>query len=482
MIRRLRKRFIRITMLSVTLVMVLLSLIVNIANYISTNADLTALLDVICENQGTIPTHNEPAGQPPSSANANNDDSDDTDRDASAGSGTSSNSSTDADADGSGTAAGNSTNRDDDKGGRTEEGTKADPETEVAPADKPELPGKPFNQETPYSTRYFYLRYDQEGNLMFADLDHIAAITEEDTDEYLAVALKHGVGYGTYGCYRFRVIQHGENRYMVVFLDCYQEFHSLKTVALCSLAATLACIALVYFLVVFFSRRAIDPVVQGVERQKQFVTDASHELKTPITVIATSLKVLEMETGKQKWIDKAVLQTERLKDLVNSLVTLARMDEEESPLKFRDFPLSEALTETAESFTDYAQSCSHQLEISIEPDISFRGDEYAIRQLASILLDNGIKYGDPDSPLRISLEKRKKDIILRTENRCENMDGKELDKLFDRFYRVDKSRSKSGFGIGLSIAKSIVEGHGGSIRAESPEEGTIAFTVHFHGR
>ncbi len=159
--------------------------------------------------------------------------------------------------------------------------------------------------------------------------------------------------------------------------------------------------------------------MRSAERQKQFITDASHELKTPITVIATSLKVLEMETGKQKWIDKAMLQTERLKDLVNSLVILSRMDEEESPLKFEQFSISDAISETADSFVDYASTMGHELNITVAPDIFYYGDEYAVRQLVSILLDNAVKYATAGSPISFSLERSRKGVLIRTSNECE---------------------------------------------------------------
>ena len=196
-------------------------------------------------------------------------------------------------------------------------------------------------------------------------------------------------------------------------------------------------------------------------------------------MIATSLKVLEMETGKQKWIDKAMSQTERLKDLVSSLVTLSRMDEEESPLKFEVFPISDTISETAESFADFARSMGHELNISVTPDISYCGDEYAIRQLVSILLDNAVKYAADGASIDFSLEKAKKGVLIRTFNACEKMDPDDLDKLFDRFYRADKSRNTGtgGFGIGLSIARSIAEGHGGSIQARCPAESRIEFAV-----
>ena len=264
---------------------------------------------------------------------------------------------------------------------------------------------------------------------------------------------------------------------MAIFLDCFHEIHSVKAVAGWSVLADAICIALVYILVVVFSRKAIDPVVRSAQQQKQFITDASHELKTPITVIATCLKVLEMETGKQKWIDKAQAQTEKLKDLVNSLVTLSRMDEEDSPLKFEHFSISGAVSETAESFNDFARSKGHSLEISVMPDIDYFGDEYAVRQLVSILLDNAIKYAVKDTPISFSLKKTKKSVIISSCNKCEKFDD-DPNKLFDRFYRADKSRNSGtgGFGIGLSIARSIAEGHRGSISAKTTDD-SIEFIV-----
>ena len=339
--------------------------------------------------------------------------------------------------------------------------------------------GRPDGQltkETPFSPRYFVLRYDGDGDLIKADLDKIAAVTEDDVGEYLSLALEHGEGYGYARGYKYRVVYNGEDRWMAIFLDDYQEMRSVREIALVSLAAMADCVALVYVIVVLCSRRAIDPVVQASERQKQFITDASHELKTPITVIATSLKVLEMETGKQKWIDKAQTQTEKLTELVNSLVTLSRMDEEKTPLHFEPFAVSDAVRETAESFRDFAESNGHALRLEIAPELAFSGDEYAIRQLVSILLDNVVKYAAEGTGIAFSLEKTKKGVLLSSVNVSRTpLAPEELDKLFDRFYRADPARSGTGgFGIGLSIARSIAEGHKGGIRA-SLEDGKICF-------
>lgn len=183
-----------------------------------------------------------------------------------------------------------------------------------------------------------------------------------------------------------------------------------------------------------------------------------------------------METGKQKWIDKAQTQTEKLTELVNSLVTLSRMDEEKTPLHFAPFAVSDAVRETAESFRDFAESNGHALRLEIAPELAFSGDEYAIRQRVSILLDNVVKYAAEGTGIAFSLEKTKKGVLLSSVNVSRTpLAPEELDKLFDRFYRADPARSGTGgFGIGLSIARSIAEGHKGGIRA-SLEDGKICF-------
>lgn len=161
-----------------------------------------------------------------------------------------------------------------------------------------------------------------------------------------------------------------------------------------------------------------------------------------------------------------------------ALVTLSRMDEEESPLKLSDFAVSEAVEETAESFRDFARSQGHPLELAIVPGLTYCGDEYAVRQLVSILLDNAVKYALPETPIRFVLEKGKRGVVLRCSNACTPLAEGETEKLFDRFYRSDQARSADGsFGVGLSIARSIAEGHHGFIRAQCPQPGEIVFTA-----
>ena len=426
MIKRLRNRFIRIATLSVAAVMLLLTVILNAANYISTDADQRQTLTLIAENRGTIPIT-----QP------------------------------------------------DMPDGTQEPPDMPDGITPQPDQSDPGRRGGPFTAETPFATRFFVLRFQDDGALVQADLTKIASVTEDDTAVYLNAAVKKGTGYGYCGSYRFYVTDTDDGQHLAIFLDCYQSLRAVRTVLVWSLAADALCTLLVLGLVVLLSRRAIDPVVRSAEQQKQFITDASHELKTPITVIATSLKVLEMEVGRQKWIDKARAQTEKLTSLVNSLVTLSRMDEEESPLKKEPFPISDAVWETAESFTELAASAGHPLTVQVTEGLVCCGDEYAVRQLTSILLDNAVKYAAPDSPITLTLEKSRRGVVLRTTNRCEDAAHIDTAKLFDRFYRADPSRTAGGFGIGLSIARSIAEGHRGSISA-AVDGDTITFTAELH--
>ena len=404
MIQRLRKRFIRIAMLSVALVLLALTMIVNIANFVSTNRDINDMLNLICEG----PDPAAPAGKP------------------------------------------------------------SVPEA-ARPMQLPQEPPRgPFNQETPYSMRYFTLTLDADGTVADGDFTHIASVTQQSAKAYAAAALRHGAGYGFYSssC-KFLVTAQENGQYQAIFLDCYQQLRAVRTLAVWSGVSYAVCIALVYVLVVLLSRRAIDPVVQASERQKQFITDAGHELKTPITVIGTSLKVLEMEVGQQKWINKARAQTEKLRELVQALITLCKYDEQTTLLHPQPFAIGEAVQDTAESFEAPAQAKGCVIQVSAPPECSFCGDEAAVRQLVSILLDNAVKYAAPDTEIRIALEPLRRGVRLTVENECTQPPDGPLDRLFDRFYRPDASRTAAtgGFGIGLSIAKSIAEAHHGSIRA-----------------
>lgn len=422
---KLRQRFIRIAMLSLIGVLAFLTLMVNGTNVYLTFLDQRATLDMICESQGhpfdaDPPAENERIlPEPPGNSN-----------------------------DGEALK----------KNGIEEEGR--------------------FTKETPFTTRFFVLRFDDDGKLSDLNLDSIAAVTEDNLTEYLAVAVAQKDGYGLHNHYLFYVENTGEDHHMAFFLDCYQAIRALKIVLFTTLAVDLFCAVIVYLILLRFSRKAIDPIVKNNAAQKQFITDAGHELKTPLTVLTTNLKLLEMETGENKWITKAQHQTEKLVELVNLLIELSRMDETDSPLVQHDFNLSAAALEIVDSFRDFAQEQGRRIETDLEKNIHYYGDEGAIRRLLTILTDNAIKYAAEDM-IQVRLLKERHHIAIETCNACRPMEDTEIEKLFDRFYRPSSSiTSKTkGFGIGLSAAKSIVTAHKGNITATCPEAGKIQFRV-----
>lgn len=414
MIKKLRKEFITISIIAVVSVMVLLCVIVNVANFISVNEKLNNTFEMISSNGENMPDFYRP----------------DMDK-----------------------------NRD-------------EFDLEFKRFDRQ------FNEETPFSTRFFVLTYDESGNLISSDLEKIAAVKQEDVQSYLEIALSSKKTYGFCEGYKYKIEKLDDGSFKAIFLDDNREMSSVKTILVLSVSATVICSALICVLIVLFSKRAVKPAIESNKKQKQFITDASHELKTPITVISTSLSVLEMEVGKQKWIDKAKGQTEKLTELVNSLVTLSKMDEE-SPLNVQEFNISNAVLETAESFNDFAEQKGHRINANVEKDVIFTGDEYKIRQLCTILFDNAVKYASDETPIGFSLKKDKKGVVITCENESDSVDEQELDKLFDRFYRTDKSRNSKtgGFGIGLSIARSICQAHKGAIKAVCENGHTVKFVA-----
>jgi signal transduction histidine kinase len=220
-------------------------------------------------------------------------------------------------------------------------------------------------------------------------------------------------------------------------------------------------------------------VEESVEKQRQFITDAGHELKTPITIISANTEVLQMQVGENQWVDSIKNQTRRLNHLVKNLLELSKMDET-PPGQFSDFDLSAAIAEAAEAFEVPAEAAGIEFISEIQPDIHMTGSREELYKLATILLDNALKYSDGAGPIRITLSRQRK-ITLTVYNTCEHVDPAKTGRLFERFYRADESRSREtgGSGIGLSIAKAITERHKGRISASTEDEKSITFTAVF---
>jgi signal transduction histidine kinase len=251
------------------------------------------------------------------------------------------------------------------------------------------------------------------------------------------------------------------------------------TFLLISCAIAFLSFVVMFILVSVFSKKAIKPVIETFEKQKQFVTDASHEIKTPLAIISANTDVLELCNGKSEWTDSIRNQTTRLSSLVANLLTLSKMEEVQPNLTICLFSLSDIVTQTATPFKILAETQNKQVEFDIAPNISYTGDESSIRMLISILMDNAIKYASDHGKIKISLYQQSKSLRLEVFNTCENLNEKELTKVFDRFYRMDSSRAREtgGYGIGLSIAKAIVHTHKAKITATCEQGSGVKFIV-----
>lgn len=349
--------------------------------------------------------------------------------------------------------------------------------------DKRDLLGpKGLSPETPYESRFFSVDLDEDGQVIQTDTGQIAAVDEASAELYAQSALESGHTSGFLDDYRYLVLAEEGNTTRVIFLDCGRSLSSFRTTLLASVALSLLGLLAVLVLLLILSHRIVRPVAESYEKQKQFITDAGHELKTPMTIISADVELAEMECGENQWLADIRRQTERLTGLTNDLIYLSRMEEEQPPLQIIEFPLSDVAEEMALPFLAPAKSQEKELALHIQPMLAFTGDEKAIRQLISILLDNALKYSPAGGQLELRLEKQGRSILLTVTNTTiQPVEENKLSHLFDRFYRSDQSRNSQtgGYGLGLSIARSIVLAHKGKIRAESPDGMSLSVVVSF---
>lgn len=337
--------------------------------------------------------------------------------------------------------------------------------------------GKNFSPEVPYMFRYFSVRYDADGQLSQVDQDFIASISRDEAETYAADVLALSRQHGYYKGYRYLVAT-SDSGTSVIFLNSERELHSIRALFWITAAVAGGCLVVVFLLVLLFSRRAIAPYMRNLAMQKQFITNASHELKTPLTAISTSADVLAMEYEDDEWVKNIQSQSVRLSRLISDLVTLSRLDEENPFPERAEFSLSDAVWESAEPFTSLARSRGRSYTQNIEDGLTMTGDRAAVQQMVSILLDNANKYTPEGGSISLSARRagRKNEITI--SNTCEGAENIDVTRLFDRFYRADESHSTriGGTGIGLSIARATAEAHGGTIEA-SVSGDTITFRV-----
>jgi len=335
-----------------------------------------------------------------------------------------------------------------------------------------------MSPEVPYESRFFIVRVSPDGEIVRSDLSRIVSVDEDSAKEYIDKALKSKKTRGFIGDFRYLKTT-DENETRIIFLDCGRKLDSFKGFLWISVIVGLGGCVAVFVAFVFAAGRIVAPIAESYEKQKRFISDAGHEIKTPLTIINANVDLLESD-GEREELTDIRQQTERLTELTNNLVTLSKMEESEQAFQKVGFPLSDLVSEAAVSFRAPAAARGIDYAVKIAPGIGMNGSPDAIRRLASVLLDNAVKYSPAGGRISVDLTARRKTATLSVSNITkERIEEKDLQHVFDRFYRTDASRNSEtgGHGIGLSIAKAITEAHGGGITATTKTGEDFTVTV-----
>ncbi|KQO18151.1 sensor histidine kinase [Paenibacillus sp. Leaf72] len=273
--------------------------------------------------------------------------------------------------------------------------------------------------------------------------------------------------------------------YNLVFLDVTAQQDILTNLIYTFSVVGLAMLIILFFTSRFFANQSIRPVREAFDKQKQFIADASHEMKTPLTIINTNTDVLLSNSedtihNQAKWLHYIKSETERMTKLTNDLLYLTEMDDARTSMIYSKFNMSDAVENIILTMEAVIFEKNVSLDYDIEPDLMVQGSSEQIKQVVMILLDNAVKYTSAKGTVTMSLQKQQNDIVLAVTNTGEGIAAEHLTRIFDRFYRTDSSRARKqgGYGLGLAIAKSIIDQHKGKIYAKSTVGESTSFYVH----
>ena len=280
------------------------------------------------------------------------------------------------------------------------------------------------------------------------------------------------------GFYNYFYFYRKDNK--AVVLDALSEKEAIISTFVVSASISLSAFILITILSFLFSKKVIKPYEKNYESQRRFLTDASHELKTPLAIISANLDVIENENQNNKWVESSQEQISRMRNLINEMVSLNKIEELNGNIKKDNFDMSSSLLEAIGSYDSLSIDSNVKLTYDVPENIYINGDENLILKLYGIFLDNAFKYVNKNGFINITLKENKRKVILTFSNSVDEIDEEKLKYCFDRFYTLDESRSKSrsGFGIGLSIAQAIVKEHDGDIKTYlSDNNKTIYFEI-----
>lgn len=338
--------------------------------------------------------------------------------------------------------------------------------------------------DTIYQYRYFSVVYKEDKTLYSTNLDHLSNLSKEQALSYANKVIKDSRSSGVFKVgsqfYSYQITQDSKTkRYLLVVLDSTNYLESRNDFFWLSIQ--LCFYSFIFFVLVVsgFSNFAIRPYIKNYENQKRFITNAGHELKTPLAIISANTELQELMTGENEWTESTKDQVKRLSNLINQMVVLARL-EEQPDVTLVDVNFSEVVKKVAGNFKSVIEKAGKKYEIKLQEDIHVKATEDELYELVSILIDNACKYCDEDGQIFVTLTKAKRGKRARLTVANSYADGKNVDysRFFDRFYREDESRNQKqpGYGIGLSMAESLVRIFKGRIWV-SYKKGLIGFTV-----
>jgi signal transduction histidine kinase len=334
-----------------------------------------------------------------------------------------------------------------------------------------------------YATRYFAVVFNRNGDVQLMNTSHIASLADDEVKKVAQEARDRYFTFGTLGKYYYQVADRGDGSLIVVCLDFSNQIKMNQRILYIALSLVGTGIFIAAFVVRILSFRVVRSEIRSAEQQKAFITNASHELKTPLAVIRANTEVETMLNGENEWNRSTLRQVERMTGLIQNLVTIVRAEESENSGERREINVGTVLKETVKTFRAVAEQDGLLLKEHAPENLVMIADESQLRQLLTLLIDNSIKYCDKAGTITASAERKGKNIRLQVSNSYEK--GKDVDykRFFERFYREDTSHTqeeKGGYGIGLSIAETLVKQYKGSIDV-SWENGEISFVCLLRG-
>lgn len=354
------------------------------------------------------------------------------------------------------------------------------------PPPKPEIGRLPPERKPLPITPVFSVVLDENNNIVYTTQQNVSISDDVLTtavEKALASEYHEGILHDLNLRFLRRDIRDGTK---IAFADRSNEIHSMQNLFLISLVVFAGGLIAFFFISLFLSGWALRPVEKAWDQQRQFVADASHELKMPLTVILANIGILlahRQDTIAQqfKWVENTQVEATRMKNLVDDLLFLAKSDATRVSLVYSELNFSNTVWSCLLPFEPVAFEHGITINANIKPDITVTGNESQLKQLITILLDNACKYAGEKGIVTVTLVREQKKVCLKINNTGIPIPDVDLQHIFERFYRADKSRAREqgGYGLGLAIAKSIVENHHAKITVESTKDQGTTFSVHF---